>query len=168
MIWALLNSWAEICQNFRWFFGKFKKSKRHSEIIWPLVVRENGECAGWQGANFTNGYRPKAFTAPPSSCNNNARLNVTRLSAGGGPKNWEFYRFFFAIIRSTSYLGGILGHWDILIWHPLVSRIFLDVSSLTFPFLQMLKLEHSDKIRETDACPIDFHWFHEFSTFLSY
>ena len=32
---------------------------------------------GRQGANFTNGYRPKAFTAPPSSCNNNARLNVS-------------------------------------------------------------------------------------------
>ena len=24
-----------------------------------------------QGANFTNGYRPKAFTAPPRGCNNN-------------------------------------------------------------------------------------------------
>ena len=31
-----LDSWAEICQIFRWFFGKFKKSKRHSEINWPL------------------------------------------------------------------------------------------------------------------------------------
>ena len=35
-----LDSWAEICQIFRWFFGKFKKSKRHSEIIWPLGVNE--------------------------------------------------------------------------------------------------------------------------------
>ena len=26
----------EICQNFRCFFGKLKKSKRHSEINWPL------------------------------------------------------------------------------------------------------------------------------------
>ena len=32
-------SWAEICQIFRWFFGKFKKSKRYSEIIWPLGRR---------------------------------------------------------------------------------------------------------------------------------
>ena len=32
-----LDPWAEICQIFRWFFGKFKKSKRHSEIIWPLM-----------------------------------------------------------------------------------------------------------------------------------
>ena len=32
-----LDPWAEICQIFRWFFGKFKKSKRHSEIIWPLA-----------------------------------------------------------------------------------------------------------------------------------
>ena len=31
-----LDSGAEICQIFCWFFGKFKKSKRHSEIIWPL------------------------------------------------------------------------------------------------------------------------------------
>ena len=31
-----LDTWAEICQIFRWFFGKFKISKRHSEIIWPL------------------------------------------------------------------------------------------------------------------------------------
>ena len=61
----------------------------HLEDERELVARENGECAGWQGANFTNGYRPKAFTAPPSSCNNNARLNVTRLSAGGGSNNWD-------------------------------------------------------------------------------
>ena len=32
-----LDSWAEICQIFRWFFGKFKIPKRHSEINWPLV-----------------------------------------------------------------------------------------------------------------------------------
>ena len=38
LIWTLLDFWAEICQNFRWFFGKFKKSKRHSEIIWPLLT----------------------------------------------------------------------------------------------------------------------------------
>ena len=31
-----LYSRAEICQFFRWFFGKFK-SKRHSEINWPLA-----------------------------------------------------------------------------------------------------------------------------------
>ena len=34
-----LDSGAEICQIFRWFFGKLKKkkkSRRHSEIIWPL------------------------------------------------------------------------------------------------------------------------------------
>jgi hypothetical protein len=35
-----LDSRAEICQIFRWFFGKFKKSKRHSEINWPLKVRQ--------------------------------------------------------------------------------------------------------------------------------
>ena len=33
-----LDSRAEICQIFCWFFGKFKKSKRHSEINWPLAV----------------------------------------------------------------------------------------------------------------------------------
>jgi hypothetical protein len=27
-----LDSGAEICQIFRWFFGKFKTPKRHSEI----------------------------------------------------------------------------------------------------------------------------------------
>ena len=32
-----LYSRAEICQIFRWFFGKFKISKRHSEINWPLA-----------------------------------------------------------------------------------------------------------------------------------
>ena len=31
-----LDPWEEICQIFCLFFGKFKKSKRHSEIIWPL------------------------------------------------------------------------------------------------------------------------------------
>ena len=29
---------AEICQIFRWFFGKFKNIKGHSEIIWPLAA----------------------------------------------------------------------------------------------------------------------------------
>ena len=38
------------------------------------------------------------------------------------------------------YLRVILGQWDILIWPPLVSRIFLDVPSLSFSFLQMLML----------------------------
>ena len=31
-----LDSWAEICQIFWCFYRKFKKSKRHSEINWPL------------------------------------------------------------------------------------------------------------------------------------
>ena len=35
-----LYSRAEICQIFRWFFVKFKISKRHSEINWPLKVRQ--------------------------------------------------------------------------------------------------------------------------------
>ena len=53
-----LVSRAEICQIFRWFFGKFKTSKRHSEINWPLgddlpVLMEKGylehrrNIAGW-------------------------------------------------------------------------------------------------------------------------
>ena len=32
-----LFSRSEICQIFRWFFGKFKTPKRHSEMNWPLV-----------------------------------------------------------------------------------------------------------------------------------
>ena len=32
-----LDSRAEICQIFRWFFGKFKAPKRHSEINWPSI-----------------------------------------------------------------------------------------------------------------------------------
>ena len=32
----ILDLWAEICQIFRWFFRKFKISKRHSESNWPL------------------------------------------------------------------------------------------------------------------------------------
>ena len=39
---------AEICQIFRCFFGKFKKSKRHSEINWPLSI--------WMLLNFGTGY----------------------------------------------------------------------------------------------------------------
>ena len=34
-----LDSVAEICQILRWFFVKFTKSKRHSEINWPLGLR---------------------------------------------------------------------------------------------------------------------------------
>ena len=40
-----LDSGAEIYQIFRWFFGKFKKSKRHSEIIWPLK-NDSGQLVG--------------------------------------------------------------------------------------------------------------------------
>ena len=32
----ILNSGAEICQIFRWFFEKSVTPKRHSEINWPL------------------------------------------------------------------------------------------------------------------------------------
>ena len=35
---TILYSRAEICQIFHCFFGKFKVSKRHSEISWPLEV----------------------------------------------------------------------------------------------------------------------------------
>ena len=39
MIWPLFRFLAEIYQKkLCWFFGKFKTSKRHSEINWPLVV----------------------------------------------------------------------------------------------------------------------------------
>ena len=31
-----LDSRAEICQIFRWFFGKYMAPKRHSEFNWPL------------------------------------------------------------------------------------------------------------------------------------
>ena len=31
-----VDSGAEFCQIFCWFFGKFNISKRHSEINWPL------------------------------------------------------------------------------------------------------------------------------------
>ena len=40
-----LDPWAEICQIFRWFFGKFKKSKRHSEIIWALRAQVKNNAA---------------------------------------------------------------------------------------------------------------------------
>ena len=33
-----LDSRAEICQIFRWFFGKSMTPKRHSEINWPLLI----------------------------------------------------------------------------------------------------------------------------------
>ena len=36
-----LDSEAEICQIFRWFFGKLKKkSEWHSEINWPLQIEK--------------------------------------------------------------------------------------------------------------------------------
>ena len=46
-----LDPGAEICQIFRCFFGKFKKSKRHSEIIWPLkksiFIKTGGRQCGY-------------------------------------------------------------------------------------------------------------------------
>ena len=33
-----LDSWAEICQIFRWFFGNSMTPKRHTEINLPLVI----------------------------------------------------------------------------------------------------------------------------------
>ena len=44
-----LDPWAEICQIFRCFFGKFKKSKKQSEIIWPLG---NGHWTGLLSKEF--------------------------------------------------------------------------------------------------------------------
>ena len=47
---------------------------------------------------------------------------------------------FHLEIKMPTYLWEILVKSCSLIWPPFVSRIFLDVSSLTFPFLQMLML----------------------------
>ena len=41
MIWPLFRCLGRNLSNFWWFFGKFKKSKRHSEIIWPLLKAWN-------------------------------------------------------------------------------------------------------------------------------
>ena len=68
-----------------------------------------------------------------------------------------------------SYLWGILGQWDFLLLN-LTSIGFTDFfRCLIFglSFLQMLillqsKMRHLKKICETDAGPIDFHWFHKF------
>ena len=38
-----LGPWAEICQIFCWFFGKFEISKGHSEINWPLPTMNHLE-----------------------------------------------------------------------------------------------------------------------------
>ena len=56
----------------------------------------------------------------------------------------------------------ILGQWDImlLIFTSIGFTNFLDVSSLSFSFLQ-LKMRHLKKIRETNAGTIDFYWSHE-------
>ena len=42
-----LDSGAEFCQIFRWFSGKFKISKRHSEINWPLAWMHNLKFKSW-------------------------------------------------------------------------------------------------------------------------
>ena len=54
LIWPLFRSWAEICQIFRWFFGKFKNIKRtfwnyltftHKANSWNfLKIRSNEIC----------------------------------------------------------------------------------------------------------------------------
>ena len=59
-----------------------------------------------------------------------------------------FHHINFRDISTTNpqgrpaYLWGILGQWDILLFNltSIGFTIFLDVSSLTFPFLQMLML----------------------------
>ena len=38
IIWALFKSWAEICQIFRWFFGKFKNIKK---TFWDYLTFRN-------------------------------------------------------------------------------------------------------------------------------
>ena len=45
------------------------------------------------------------------------------------------------LLTRIPVLWGILGQLEL--GPPLVSRFFLDVSSLTFPFLQMLMLQQS-------------------------
>ena len=56
MIWQLFRfPWAEICQIFQCFFGKFKKSKRHSEINWPLAVtNRKNRCWDFSGSPIKN------------------------------------------------------------------------------------------------------------------
>ena len=38
LILPLFRFWGRILSNCRWFFGKCKISKRHSEINWPLAI----------------------------------------------------------------------------------------------------------------------------------
>ena len=40
MIWPLFRSLGRNLSNFSVLFGKFEKSKRHSEIIWPLTKKQ--------------------------------------------------------------------------------------------------------------------------------
>ena len=64
-----LDSGAKICQIFRWFFENLKKSKRHSEINWPLSVGKFGQF--WTPTRLKNadvlngwsliGYRVSSF-----------------------------------------------------------------------------------------------------------
>ena len=62
-----LDSGAEICQIFCWFFGKFKTSKRHSEINWPLVQRKTSlpyKCwatQSFQLASFVKPFGNRSF-----------------------------------------------------------------------------------------------------------
>ena len=77
----ILDSWAEICQNLRWFFGKFKKSKRHSEINWPL-----GRVSGCRKKNI-NGNRLSIFIGFPQ---------IFKASYGTA------FRYFLAIEKRTN------------------------------------------------------------------
>ena len=53
------------------------------------------------------------------------------------------------------------GHNFLLDLTSIGFKNFLDILSLSFSFLQ-LKMRHLKKICETNAGPIDIHWFHEF------
>ena len=57
MVSPLLDSRAEICQTFVVVFGKFKTSKSHSEINWPLkkFLELNG---------IPKDFRPKRTSSP--------------------------------------------------------------------------------------------------------
>ena len=163
-----LDPWAEICQIFRWLFGKFKKSKRHSEIIWPLRV-----CNKWFPNhvcffNYRNGRWRSVWTVQLES--GRAEVsgllkvqvhyyedgNIQLVSSKEIKEGVTFsVRYFWR--RSFAYLWGILGNGTScsFILPPLVSPIFFrclifDCYNISICKKGKVKDERSKKIRETN------------------
>ena len=113
MIWPLFRFWAEICQIFHWFFGKFKNIRK---TFWNYLTFSRGTQSGHFGIcrNISSHNLKPALDCLNTQCHklkNHGLINIL---------NWFFSLLTYCdIIRQPLVLIGN-------------SRNYLSKSGLTF------------------------------------